>query len=42
MKLINLVPLKPLKEESTGAFGMSAKDLAATYSLERYKIYVMK
>jgi hypothetical protein len=29
MKLINLVPLKE------GAFGMSAEDLAATYSLER-------
>jgi len=32
MKLANLVNLKPLKE---GAFGMSAEDLAATYSLER-------
>jgi len=32
MKLASLVNLKPLKE---GAFGMSAKDLAATYSLER-------
>jgi len=29
MKLVNLTPLKE------GAFGMSAKDLAATYSLER-------
>ena len=35
MKLASLVNLKPLKEESTGAFGMAAKDLAATYSLER-------
>ena len=32
MKLASLINLKPLKE---GAFGMSAKDLAATYSLER-------
>jgi len=32
MKLASLVNLKPLKE---GAFGMSAKDLAATYSLKR-------
>jgi len=30
LKLVNLVPLK-----EGGAFGMSAKDLAATYSLER-------
>jgi len=32
MKLTSLINLKPLKE---GAFGMSAKDLAATYSLKR-------
>ena len=32
MKLASLVNLKPLKE---GAFGMAAKELAATYSLER-------
>jgi len=32
MKLSNLINLKPLKE---GAFGMAAKELAATYSLER-------
>ena len=31
MKLASLINLKPLKE---GAFGMSAKDLASTYSLK--------
>ena len=35
MKLASLVNLKPLKEG--GAFGMSAKDLAATYSLKNLK-----
>ena len=30
MKLVNLVPLK-----EGGAFGMTAKELAATYSLKR-------
>jgi len=37
MKLVNLLPLKE-RDEPTGAFGMTAKELAATYSLKRLQI----